>query len=152
MASFALDAVRQERAIQLHIPGPGCAAQTLSCFADHDTGHYASASAMYAQTTNFCNAVANNVPSGTNWQHTETYYYGTLDQADWSIQLSNGASSFDHDQCAKAVNAILDGCDKFSTNPMNWKQGGTYTIGSYKYTIQPTRSNRIWPYLQAPKR
>ena len=151
IASFAVDAVRQARASILGIPGPGCVTDRLSCFADHDTEHYLSAYAAYSATEDFCNSVT--VPDNTaNWAFTKKYYEGTLDEVDFTIQLSNGASSFDKSQCDKAVNGILDGCDKYSTNPMNWKQGGSWQIGSYQYSIQPRRENRIWPYLTAPKR
>lgn len=151
IASFVVDAARQARADILGIPGPGCVTDRLTCFADHDTGHYISAYAAYSSTADFCNSV--NVPANTaNWAFTKRYYESTLDEVDFSIQLSNGASSFDKDQCNKAVNAILDGCDKYPHNPMNWKQGGSWQIGSYKYSIQPRRENRIWPYLTAPKR
>jgi hypothetical protein len=151
IASFAVDAVRQARASILNIPGPGCVTDRLTCFADIDQGHYASAYAAYSSTADFCSSVT--VPDNTaNWGYTKKYYEGTLDEIDFSVQLSNGASTFDRDQCNKAVNGILDGCDKSSNNPMNWKQGGSWQIGSYKYTIQPRRENRLWPYLTVPKR
>lgn len=153
IASFALDAVRIVRANQLNISPPGCVSNTLSCFADHDTGEYASDYAMYSATADFCNSVESGQPSGVaNWQYAKTYYQGTLDEAEFRLELSGGASSFDKDQCNKAVNGILDGCDKYTTNPMNWKQGGTYTFGSYKYTVQPKKQNRPWPYPTEPKR
>ncbi|KAL1867745.1 hypothetical protein VTK73DRAFT_4030 [Phialemonium thermophilum] len=151
MASFALDQIRGARARLLHIDGPGCVTDTLECLGDHNTGNYASAYALYSQTQNFCNAVAANHPSGTNWQYSQTYYQGTPDQVVFTLTLSGGASSFDLGQCNKALNAILDQCDKYATNPMNWKQGGINTMGSYQYEIRPTYNTRLWPYPTEPK-
>ncbi len=145
--------MRTVRAKQLGIPGPGCVENGVKCFAQNEVGRYASAYAMYSSTKDFCDTVEAKRPNGiTDWHYIKKYYTGTLDEAEFTIQLSNGATSFDHGQCIQAMNGILDGCDQSSDNPMNWKQGGTYTFGSYKYKIQPTRLNRVWPYPTEPKR
>jgi hypothetical protein len=49
------------------------------------------------------------------------------------------------------MNQILDGCDSSSSNPMNWKFGGSNVLGSYTYSISPKRTNRPFPPPTAPK-
>ncbi|KAK0630522.1 SGNH hydrolase-type esterase domain-containing protein [Bombardia bombarda] len=153
IASFALDSARIARAGILGISPPGCAAtNSLTCFAEHNTGEYTSSYAAYSATADFCDSVGSGYPSGVaNWQYSKTYYQGAIDEVEFRLELSNGASSFDHDQCTQAVNSLLDSCDKYSSNPLNFKQGGANTLGSYKYTIQPKKQNRPWPYPTEPK-
>ncbi|PYH98156.1 SGNH hydrolase [Aspergillus ellipticus CBS 707.79] len=156
IASFALNAARSARAQSLDETGPSCtsanAFTTLSCAQKNGSHAYATDSALYANTANFCKAAKAQVPAErTNWAYSHTYDSGTLDEAIFTVQLSNGANAFDEDECNKAVNRILDDCDGDDPdNPMNWKFGGKLVDGSYSYTIAPQRDNRPWPVPTEP--
>jgi hypothetical protein len=151
MASFALDAVRQGRAKVLGIPGPDCPVNELTCARRTGSKGYATPYPLYSNTADFCRSVAKNAPSNKlNWEYSKTYNHRTPDENTFTIQLSNGAWSFDEDRCNRAVNRILDGCDHDADNPLNWKSGGSLTEGSYKYTIKIVRNNRPWPPPKKP--
>lgn len=153
IASFALNAVREGRSKVLDISAPTCAVSTgPTCYQKSGSKAYASSYALYSNTAAFCSEVGSNYPTNTaNWHYSKTFNTGTVDENTFEISLSNGATTFNEDQCNKAVNLILDGCDgNDPANPMNWKFGGELVEGSYTYTISMTRTNRPFPVPTAP--
>ncbi len=153
IASFVLNAVRSTRAQQLGLPDPSCKpVDTLTCFQKTQPAGYATAYAMYSATADFCSLAAKDGPKdATNWQFTRIYYHETLDEAEFTVKLSGGASNFDEAACNNAMHDILDGCDgNDPKNPMNWKFGGEKIVGLFTYEILVT-STRALPLIQAPR-
>jgi hypothetical protein len=154
IASFALEAVIKARAKVLNVGAPSCSLSSdQTCFQQQGSHDYASAYAFYSNTAAFCSAVAKNIPAGVvNWVQEYTYNQGTIDEVQFSVRLSNGASTFDENACNGAVNLILDGCDgNDPKNPMNFKFGGQRVEGSTTYTVGAMRTNRPWPVPTAPR-
>lgn len=153
IASFVLNAISVARAKQLGLPAPGCEAQsTLTCHQKQGSHAYATDTTLYNNVNTFCSWANGNVPSGTaNWKLTQPYNQGTLDENSFTVSASNGAQTFDQNQCNTAMTNILSNCDgNDPNNPLDWKFGGTLVEGSYTYSIDIKRTNRPWPVPKVP--
>lgn len=69
-----------------------------------------------------------------NWKFEKTYHKGTLEEARFVIQLSNGVGEFNNKECLSSFDKIINSCDDNDPkNPLNLKFGGRHKIGSYTY-------------------
>lgn len=92
----------------------------------------------------FCDNVK--PPDNTvNWKWEKTYHEKTPEEVQFLIQLSDGASSFDAKLCKESFDRIINSCDgNDPNNPLNWKFGGKYVRGSYRYEINPKKDRKLF--------
>lgn len=145
IAAFSLENLIYERAKMLGVKDSICElTDVFTCYGKQGSKAYLSWELLNDNYKSFCNGVK--APDNTvNWRYDKTYYSGTPSEVQFSVRLDNGASKFDEAQCVSAMNRIINSCDgNEPNNPMNWKFGGSYQLGSYTYDITP-KKNRPMP-------
>lgn len=110
-------------------------------------GYYVSGASIYASYPDFCTKVAALGPARGGTVHTETYNDQTPDKV-------NIAATFPGDDgtlypqvsagdCNSAMKSFLDTCNVAGdTNPLNYKNGGSFTLNSILYSISPINHRR----------
>ncbi|CAG8220143.1 unnamed protein product [Penicillium olsonii] len=153
IASYVTFAIGNAMAKEESTTTPACnLVNDLTCHSDKSSKAYASDYSMYAHTKEFCKSVVSTLnDKDSDTKISKSYNKGTVDEVKFTISKDATAVSLDEKGCNAAVNHILDGCDAdYDDNPMNWKSGGVYANGAYKYDISPTRTNRPFPVPKKP--
>lgn len=150
ITAFALETMIDQRAEVLGVAEPACEwKDEFKCWSKDGRKGYAGEGIMNKNYKTFCDEVK--PPDNTvGWKFEKSYNEGTPDEHSFLIQLSSKASKFDKDECLRAFDGIVNGCDKDDpNNPMKWKFGGQYVQGEYSYEINIKRDNRPWPPITA---
>lgn len=124
VASFALQTLLGLRAEVLGVDSPSCEpTEEFTCWQKEGRKGYANADKLNENYKKYCDQVKQ--PDRTkNWSDEKSYQEGTLDEHSFKIQLSNGATVFDKDECLDSFDRIINSCDgKDPENPLNWKFG-----------------------------
>ncbi|CAG8122912.1 unnamed protein product [Penicillium salamii] len=156
IASYVTFAIGNAVAKMEDTTTPACnLVDDLTCHSSKGSKSYASAYSLYAHTAEFCKAVIKawdvDGNTKTSTKVSKTYNKDTVDEVTFTITKDSTAVTLHETGCNAAVNRILDGCDgNDDDNPMNWKSGGVYANGAYKYDISPTRTNRPFPVPKEP--
>ncbi|KAH6684920.1 SGNH hydrolase-type esterase domain-containing protein [Plectosphaerella plurivora] len=148
IASSALSELMDLRSIVLGVEQNQCPiSDEFLCYSKVDSRHYVSADRADLSYEKFCKEVTKEHDRDTiNWDYSAKYDEGTPEEHEYLVQMQNGASEFDEDECIESMKKLIHSCDT-SDNPMNWKQGGRYTraSGDVVYELNPRRNNRPWP-------
>ncbi|EFX05543.1 hypothetical protein CMQ_3612 [Grosmannia clavigera kw1407] len=147
MAAFAMENLVWLRAQALGVDDPVCHVNTdiFTCWQPDGKKAFASGDRMNENYKDFCNTVDKDHPSDTlNWAKSKTYHAGTQDEHEISVQLSNGASTWDKAQCLDSFSRIINGCDgNDPNNPLDFKFGGNYVRGDYTYQVNPKHDRTL---------
>ncbi|KJZ72763.1 hypothetical protein HIM_07838 [Hirsutella minnesotensis 3608] len=145
IASFAIETLAYAKEAQDGKAGGMCRVNDeFVCWrAQENRKAFASWERLNKKYRDFCEDVE--PPQDTiNWKWEKTYDKGTPDETQFVVHLSNEASAFDRSQCFESFDLILNSCDgNDPENPMNWKFGGKYVRGSYRYEINPQREREL---------
>ncbi|KAK8083311.1 hypothetical protein PG996_002092 [Apiospora saccharicola] len=94
----------------------------------------------------FCNDVKSPVDGSVAWRNARLFHEGTPDEHEFVVETSDYASNFNQEECIESMERIINGCDgNDPENPRNWKIGGTWKRGEYRYTVDIKRDSRPWP-------
>jgi hypothetical protein len=135
MAAYALQNLVYLRAQILDVDDGTCA-QTrdeFTCWQKEGRKAFVAWDRLNENYKDFCNDVK--PPSNeVNWKWEKRYHEGTPDEHVFSLQLLDGASSFDKDKCLESFDRVINSCDGGdSNNPLNFKFGGRWVRGNYNY-------------------
>lgn len=81
-----------------------------------------------------------------------TYFSGTMAEVEIAMDWEPGINfkPYSMDCIEHLYHTILEGCETYTQeNPMDWKGGGSVTVGPVRYRIDPLAKRR--PYPQAPR-
>ncbi|KAI2778250.1 SGNH hydrolase-type esterase domain-containing protein [Daldinia loculata] len=152
IASFAIQRAIDLRAEVLGINPEVCTVtDEFKCWQKEGRKGYATADRLNENYKTYCDGVK--APGGgvTGWQDSRKFHEGTPDEHEFVVETSEFASAFNHDECIESMERIINGCDgNDPNNPMNWKFGGTWKRGEYRYTVNVKRDNRPWPPITKP--
>ncbi|KAF7593686.1 hypothetical protein BBP40_011096 [Aspergillus hancockii] len=138
IASFVAEAIIAQRAQILGTDNPLCRkSDSFKCWSSDGRNKYVMADLLEKNYKTYCNEVKT-PPDRHNWQDERVFHLGTPEAHRFSVSLSKGASKFNKEECLDSFRRIIHGCDvDKEENPLNWKFGGQYTRGSYRYELEP---------------
>lgn len=135
MAAYALQNLVYVRAQILGVDD-GLCAQTrddFTCWQKEGRKAFVDFARVDENYKDFCNDVKP-TDNTINWKWEKKYHEGTPDEHTIVLQLQDGASSFDKDQCLETFDRIINSCDgNDDKNPLNFKYGGRWARGNYDY-------------------
>ncbi|RDW86124.1 uncharacterized protein DSM5745_02766 [Aspergillus mulundensis] len=150
MASFVMEAIIAVRSGILGIEHPICKQiDQFNCNSPWVTDHrYLSTDVLTETVKTYCKEV---VPrEGQKWADERLFYKGTPEAHTYRIEARAGVSEYSEQQCLLAFNRIIHGCNRITKNPMNFKLGGSYYFGSFRYILRPVGKQRPWPVIEKP--
>ncbi|KXJ88348.1 SGNH hydrolase-type esterase domain-containing protein [Microdochium bolleyi] len=146
MAAYALQNLMYKRAEILKVDDGLCAADKdeFKCWQKQGRTAYVDYARVNENYKDFCNNKVQQPDNKINWDKSVTYHEGTPDEHTFALQLSDGASKFDKDQCIESFDKIINSCDGGdSNNPLNFKFGGSWVRGGYSYQLNPKMSRKM---------
>ncbi|KAL4906925.1 hypothetical protein BDW74DRAFT_176523 [Aspergillus multicolor] len=148
IASFVSEAIINTRSKILGVERPSCRLlNQFSCFSQYATDNRYLSTDLLAETVKtYCNEV--NPRGGQKWADERAFYKDTPEAHSYRIEARDGASEFSVDQCIRQFERLIHGCNP--RNPMNFKMGGVYEYGPFKYTLRPLGKPRPWPMIKEP--
>jgi lysophospholipase L1-like esterase len=145
MAGYALQNLVWLRAQILDVDDGLCAAarDDFTCWQKEGRKAFVDFKRVDENYKDFCESV--DPPSNTiNWKFEKKYHEGTPDEHDFKIQLLDGASSYDKQQCLDSFDRIINSCDGSDPeNPLNFKFGGRWVRGNYDYSLSPKKDRKM---------
>ncbi|GJC89927.1 lipase [Colletotrichum liriopes] len=141
MAGYALQNLVYVRAQILGVDDGLCtqARDDFTCWQKSGRKAYVDFARVDENYKDFCNDVKPDADT-INWKWEKKYHEGTPDEHTIVLQLRDGASSFDKDQCLESLDRIINSCDGGDDkNPLNFKFGGRWIRGNYDYQINPKK-------------
>ncbi|KAI6783373.1 Beta-galactosidase-like protein [Emericellopsis cladophorae] len=146
MTAYSLQNLMYKRAEILKVNDGLCAADKdkFKCWQKQGRKAFVEYARVNENYKDFCNKKLK-VPDNTiNWKRSETYHKGTPDEHMFVLELSDGSSKFDKDQCLDSFDRNINSCDRNdSDNPLNFKYGGSWTRGNYNYQINPKMNRKM---------
>lgn len=147
LASFALNKMTRLRAEVL--------GQDATCSAPVDkfqcwkkvgsNRSYANGDRMNIDYKDFCNNKVDAPEHEVNWEREATYNKGTPDEYTLRVKLGDKAADFDKKTCLESFDKIINSCDGWGEDGVNWKAGGEWQRGEFGYRLNIARTNRPWP-------
>lgn len=150
MASFAIQRAIELRAEVLGLDSEVCEiTEEFKCWKKEGRKGYASADRLNENYKTYCDEVQAPGDGTSLWTDKRSFHEGTPDEHEFFIETTEYASEFNHDECIESMERIMNSCDgNDPENPMNWKSGGTWKRGEYRYSINIKRDNCPWPSIK----
>lgn len=148
IASFAMEAIITYRSNMLEIQHPICkAANQFACNSHYNTGNrYLSTKLLVETVKTYCEGVLPR--KGNHWSDERVFYKDTPEAHMFGIYTRAGQAEFTTEQCLTAFERIIHGCGP--RNPMNFKLGGYWYLGPFRYVLKPIGKIRPWPMIEEP--
>ncbi|KAK1758817.1 SGNH hydrolase-type esterase domain-containing protein [Echria macrotheca] len=146
IAAYALQNLVYTRADILGVDDGSCAAtrDDFRCHQKDGKKAFVSWDRLNENYKDFCDSVKQ-PDNEVNWKFEKTYHAESFDEHTFKIQLRDGASKFDKQQCLDSMDRIINSCDgNDPNNPLNFKFGGKWVRGSYDYQINPRYDRKMF--------
>lgn len=150
IASFALQRAIDLRAEVLGLGSESCeVVDEFKCWQKEGRKGYATADRLNENYKTFCEDLSPPGGGTAAWTRSQKFHEGTPDEHEFLLELTENASDYNKDECLESMERIINGCDGGDPeNPLNWKFGGTWKRGEYRYSVNIKRDNRPSPKIK----